>query len=405
MSPYHCPICPLIFQYRTEVEWHLREDHRSRADESADLRAELAAATVDLDWERLRQLRSSRATPSVTLLLSTAPAPTMTVLDIARLRQLAERARRRLPAGSRSYTTKGLVEDRLSMAVFTAESQATDRGLALLVNRDDLAIIALPFPPRDRHVVDDRFATRDLEYTLSRYPRYRVLVLGHRPRILEGHARQLSEPADASTSTNPAVGTRGTSDAYRDPDVLLSARVRVAGHHPLIVVGDRRTLERFHRHSRYADDVVTEIPRSRIHGTDILRMIANRIDGIQHEQQSRALAELCHPGLQSQIAWGVHAAWRAVHDRTADRLWVEHDFATPGSITLDISGIEPGTDPAEPVAPDDLIDVLLAKAAELGIKTHLLDKGSLDHPEPVAVSIPIPRPSYASTAPSLAAAS
>src|SRR5213076_2501989 len=40
VSVYHCPLCPLIFQYRTEVEWHLREEHRSGSDEEADLRAE-----------------------------------------------------------------------------------------------------------------------------------------------------------------------------------------------------------------------------------------------------------------------------------------------------------------------------------------------------------------------------
>ena len=45
MSVYHCPLCPLIFQFRSEVEWHLREGHRSSSDEESDLRAELAAAS------------------------------------------------------------------------------------------------------------------------------------------------------------------------------------------------------------------------------------------------------------------------------------------------------------------------------------------------------------------------
>ena len=37
MSVYHCPLCPLIFQFRSEVEWHLREEHRSSSDEESDL--------------------------------------------------------------------------------------------------------------------------------------------------------------------------------------------------------------------------------------------------------------------------------------------------------------------------------------------------------------------------------
>ena len=59
MSVSHCPICPLIFQFRTEVEYHLRNDHRSRADEELDLRDELQAAQSDLTWLRLRALQSA----------------------------------------------------------------------------------------------------------------------------------------------------------------------------------------------------------------------------------------------------------------------------------------------------------------------------------------------------------
>ena len=36
MSVYHCPLCPLIFEYRTEVEWHLGHEHRTRVEEDAE---------------------------------------------------------------------------------------------------------------------------------------------------------------------------------------------------------------------------------------------------------------------------------------------------------------------------------------------------------------------------------
>ena len=51
-----------------------------------------------------------------------------------------------------------------------AEGSATDHGLAVLVSPDRLAIVTLPFEPRDRAVVDRAFTTRDLEYALRRYP-------------------------------------------------------------------------------------------------------------------------------------------------------------------------------------------------------------------------------------------
>ena len=117
----------------------------------------------------------------MSLLLSTTPASSMTVVDVTRLRQLADRARRRLPAEPGQATVAPTVARRISTAVAAAEGSATDRGLAILVNLRQIAIVTLPFEPRDRAVVDQAFATRDLEYALRRYPPFRVLVLDRPP--------------------------------------------------------------------------------------------------------------------------------------------------------------------------------------------------------------------------------
>ncbi|HET6964577.1 MAG TPA: hypothetical protein VFH58_07360 [Acidimicrobiales bacterium] len=369
-------MCPLIFQYRSEVEWHLREEHRSRADEAAELRSQLAAARRPLDWDYLQELRSSEANPSVTLLLATAPAATMNVLDTARLRQLAEGARRRLSAEPDRETAVSVVEDRLARAVSAAESQATDRGIAVLVNRDHLAVIPLPFAPRDRHVVDRTFATRDLEYTLRRFPRYRVLVLGRHPRVLEGYAHQLAEAPAASPDP--------------DPDSLLGERIEAAGRLPLVVIGDHRHLDLFDRDSAFAGEVVAQVPRPRLHKGNVLGFISDALGRIHQQRQARSVAELLHADLQSRVEWGLGAAWRALHSHSADRLWVEHDYAVPGHVAAGDHAVEPTTDPTEPGAVDDLVDALLARAAQLGVETHIVERQSLRRPEPVAVRVRFP---------------
>ncbi len=385
MSVYHCPLCPLIFQYRTEAEWHLREEHRSRADEEADLNIELSAATRPVDWRKLSALRASEGIPSVTLVLSTAPAPSMTVLDVARLRQLAERARRRLSGEPHAGVANSVVEHRLAKAVSTAESLATDRGLVILVNRRDMAIATLPFAPRDRHVVDDHFATRDLEYALRRHPRYRVLLLGSHPRILEGPAHRLAEPA-AGEEAHPA------DRHHPDPDPLLARRLDAAGDLPLVVIGDSRHIADFRRQSRYSGDVVAEISRSRFHRSDVGDLVCAALARLHHERHARAVDELLHADMQAQVAWGVQAAWNAVHNRAADRLWVEHDYAVPGRVSPGVYGVQTVPDAEEPGVIDDLVDALLSRASQLGIPTELLDKGALERPEPVAVKIPVPGP-------------
>ena len=123
-------------------------------------------------------------------------------------------ARRRLPAEPDHGTAVPVVEHRLSRAVAAAEGSPTDRGLAVLVNERHLAMVTLPFEPRDRAVVDGAFATRDLEYALQRYPLYRPGVArpfsphpgrpGPRPRPTQSpHDPRPKPPAPGSPDTGP----------------------------------------------------------------------------------------------------------------------------------------------------------------------------------------------------------
>jgi len=54
-----------------------------------------------------------------------------------------------------------------------------------------------------------------------------------------------------------------------------------------------------------------------------------------------------------------------------------------------LCGIEITTDPGEPGAIDDVVDVLLTKAAQLGIQTDLLDRHTLGHADPVVVQVSV----------------
>ena len=387
MSVYHCPLCPLIFQFRTEVEWHMREEHRSRADETADLRAELAAAG-DLSWDRLEALRSSTSGPAVSVLLATTPAASMTVLDIARLRQLAERSRRRLRTEPQGGTSVPLVEHRLSKVVAAAEASPTDRGLAILVNCEEMALITLPFEPRDRAAVDRSFSTRDLEYTLRRFPAHRTVVLGHHPRIFEGRGRTLSEVE----TSDP--GTRGPSFPFlrldagtQDVDQLLDRCVGDRGELPLLVVGDRQRRANFREHSRHARNIAGEAHRPRTRTTRLTDLAEEALAQWQHDEQDHMVADLHQASALDQLAWGIGAAWRAMADRTAQRLWVEHDFARPGRIVAGVEGVEITSDPAEPGVIDDLVDALISRAHDRGIVVDVLDPGVLNRDEPIATRI------------------
>jgi hypothetical protein len=387
MSVYHCPLCPLIFEYRSEVEGHIREEHRSHAEEEASLRTELAGAGK-LSWERLEVLRSALSGPAVSLLLATTPASSMTVLDIARLRQLADRSRRRLRAEPHGGIPVGIVENRLSRVVAAAEASPTDRGLAIMVNRDQMALIPLPFEPRDRVAVDRAFATRDLEYALRRFPVYRTVLLGHHPRIFEGRGQNLSEvEAPCSEGRGPSLAFFRRDTSSVDVDQLIGECIRAGGHLPLIVVGDRQRRAAFREQSRYARAVIAEAHRARTRTTRLTDLAERAFAQWQHDEHDHAVARLERASRAGQVAWGLAAAWRAVADRSAEHVWVEHNFARPGRVVAGVEGIEITADPAEPGVVDDLVDALIARAHDRSVSVDVLEPQTLNRDEPIAVRI------------------
>jgi hypothetical protein len=405
VSVYHCPLCPVVFEDPSEVEWHVREEHRSRSGAEADLRLELAADAGHLDWGRLETLRAASGHPSVSLLLSTTPASSMTVVDVTRLRQLADQARRRLPAEPGQATVAPTVALRISTAVAAAEGSPTDRGLAVFVNVPQIAIVTLPFRPRDRTVVDRAFATRDLEYALRRYPPYRVLVLDRPPRLLEGRGRQLSEIAgidensSEGTGAPPAYGRRGYEE--RDAEWLLARQVRAHGDRPLVVLGDPRRVAEFRTRTSHDPSIIGEGRRPRGRSASLVDVAERALDEWHRDQQSKAVVDLDLANSRDEIGWGLVTAWQAVSTRVADRLWIEHDFARPGRITPGVEGVKTTGDPAEPGAIDDLVDALIAKAGYLGIPVDLLDRGTLRRPEPIAARIPISSPNLPCRSPEI----
>jgi hypothetical protein len=388
MAVYHCPVCPLIFQFRTEVEWHLREQHRSRTDEEADLRAEVNAAWRRLDWLTLRALRAANTGPAVSLLLATSPAPAMSVLDVARLRQLADRARRRLPAEPDHGPGLRVLEHRLARVVAAAEGRPTGRGLAMFVGYHDMAVIELPFGPRDRAVIDRTFATRDLEYALRRYPSYRVLVLGPHPRVFEGRGPEMTEvPVVRRSSKRAPTGFARPERVQLEVDRVLEQCVVDRGDLPLIIIGGRRRLAAFHRGSRHASDVVARVRRDWTRTATIDTLAQQALAGWHAGEQTVSVAELNAARAAKRVAWGLTATWQAVQGRGAERIWVESDFARRGRVAAGPEGIDTSSHADEPGVVDDVVDALLAKAALLGIPVDILDPGALAHPEPIAAQL------------------
>ena len=128
--------------------------------------------------------------PAISLLLPVDGDPAEVVR--MRLDRLADDAvdRLRMELGSDEVDAYDL---RLRRAVDTVTVTHGQEGVAVYVG-DHTEVVPLPVPVRERVVIDDTFATRDVVRALQRSPRYRVVVLGpRRTRLYEGVGVTLTE--------------------------------------------------------------------------------------------------------------------------------------------------------------------------------------------------------------------
>jgi hypothetical protein len=205
---------------------------------------------------------------------------------------------------------------------------------------------------------------------------------------MEGRGRDLVDVPAGAAPTRRWLGyfVRAGSD-QEDADLLLDEAVRTSGLLPLIAVGDRRRLALFRERSRHADSVTAEAVQPKARVTSVDALAEQAFNRWHREQQGRAVGDLAEAEALDRITWGLVPVWRAVAAGTAERIWVEHDYASPGRTRPGMDGIETVTDSAEPGVIDDLVDTLIARASGQGISAVLLDPGTLGREEPIAAHV------------------
>jgi len=397
MRAWHCPLCGLDFSHRTEFEWHAREDHRSSP--ATPVLGIGPAGGDQHDWAELHDLQSAADRPSVSLIMGTTPAPTMALLDAARLRLLAAHARGRLVQELKGIPLRDL-EQRLDMTVAAAEHRHTDHGLALFVSATHLAVVRLPFRPRERVVVDTMFACRDLLDALHRFPRYRALVIsGGGFRILEGQARHLREVvawyiAPALPTWLSAQHGQANRDlklhAVRErhnavlaaAERSLTQRVSLTNELPLVLAGQRRLLARFREFSAHSPCVIGEVYTfgATLSVQAMAELAGPVLKAWCERGTARCLLDLGEADRGGRVAWGLDAVWHGVVDGRVERLWVERDYAVAARLLPGGQELRLTDDHDTPGVIDDVVDEIIDLVATKGAPVDVVDRLSGESP-------------------------
>lgn len=350
--------------------------------------ARLAAPTP----EAVVLLQSVRSYPSVSLLVSTSPAPRMTGQDSETLSRLAQQAVARLEA-ERTDRAADVVRA-LQRTLPRVLGAPTTRGLGVFVNEATQEVFGLPVPVADRAVVDPTFATRDLVRALHRTPRHVVLLLTElEARLFDGVGDRL-EPVSRSAFPLRAPTTR------RDPrtaDVDAFFRVvdralrtyRTLHPSPLVLVGAERTLARFRSVSRHLERLAGAVTGShaRTPLRDLLPQIREVLDGYLASRQQEALELIGRRQSEHRVVSGISSGWLAARTERPEMLVVEEGFFHPARLSADGDFLSPAEDVEHPDVVDDVVDELIEVVIQRGGWVAFAEDGALAEHDRVALTV------------------
>lgn len=344
----------------------------------------------------LQALQSQRGYPALSILLPMHRTRPDNRQDPIRVKNLVKQASERLLSEFSKREAEPLLS-RLEALASEIDYNYTLDGLALFVNQDLAQKFHLPFQVKERVVVDQTFATRDLVYALNRSPRYWVLALseqatrlyeGWRDTLIEVTAGDFPMAYKGPGVTQPMPGGRGINkSAYRDErhrhffrrvDASFGETAK-ADLLPLVVVGVDRYLAFFNEVSSYTNLIAATLTGS--HDKTPAHELAGLVWPLMQEHQARQREQIFED-MEAAVsagkyASGIDTAWRTAHEGRGAILVVEEGFHF--SARLDASGLHltPASELVGPEVFDDAVDELIETVLGKNGRVVFVEDGAL----------------------------
>jgi hypothetical protein len=349
-------------------------------------------------------LQSVRSYPAVSILMPTHRTSPDNRQDPIRLRNLVATAQTRLLKEFPKRDIEPLLA-RLDALVAQVDYPYMLDGLALYANKDMAVKYYLPFYIKERVVIDETFATRDLVLALNRAYRYWVLVLSEQPtRLFEGARDTLVEVTEqgfpmvhqgpgGETALPGGQGVRKSAHRderhrqfFRQVDEAFG-KIAKDDPLPLVLVGVDRYLSFFPEVSQNKKLIMTTLTGShdKTSSHELSKLVWPLVKANMDDQQNKALGELATAVSAGKYASTIGEAWRIAQEGRADTLLVEEDFHYPARLDETGKRLLPADDPTIPDVIDDAVDELIETVLAKKGRVVFVDNGALEAHQRIAM--------------------
>lgn len=271
------------------------------------------------------------------------------------------------------------IEERLNEIADSLRHDENIESLIIYVNPNFSAYTRLPIPVKDRVVIDNTFATRDLIRASYEEGGYYVLQLSRSvARLIEAYNDKVVEELGGDfpyenpleNRVNPDLDNESTyiKEFMNHVDKSLQSILR-DNPLPLIIASERRTYDYFMEVCDDSSLIVGRIDRlpSEEKADKIVAEAWKEMASIIQDRQAARIQELHEAKSTNSLVVGYEEVWKTIQEGRGKTLFVRKGLIQPAIVDKENFTIRLVDDPvSNPDAVDDIVDEMIEQTIAFG---------------------------------------
>lgn len=338
--------------------------------------------------------------PNVSLLLTTHRTAPDNHQDALLLKKLRKEAEHRLLAEFKKKEIRGLLS-KLKKTVESVDVRHNLDGLAIFVNSNFEKVVRLPFPVKERIIIDETFATRDLIRAMNRGINYYTLSISAGfVRLFEAHRDNFTEiyeggfpfanpfPRGSNLEESTSVKEARLKEFFKMVDKSFSV---IYNQHPMqvVIAGVGRNIAFYRATADLDNKLITTIEGNYDNASqhDLSLVVWPEVKRSMEEKRRQVLRKLDEATGRKRLVTGIEKVWKLALQDRGELLVVEEDFQQAAQINKNGNSLILVNEHGLPGITDDLVDEIAEKVVSTGGRVVFTENGSLSKYNHIALTL------------------
>lgn len=342
-------------------------------------------------------INAAQVSPSVSILISSEKTYPQYKTNEKKLQYLLEGVKEELSAEFPQKKVE-IITKKLEGLIASIKHQDLSKSIVLYASPEKEKLFYLPFPVKERVIIDSSFEIRDLIYAVKNSIEYWILLInGKLPKLYFGHNSLLTRtetesfPPDienkkrdypskvANFSDDSAIKEIILDNYLKEVDRALTVELAKTKA-PVFICGAPKLIGHFKALTKNASYIKNYIEGNYEHFSkeEIYKLVEPSIEGERKAEQRKALEILETATDKKEFTAGIGNVWRAAKERKGRLLLVEKDYTCAAKIGKDeYTLVSENFDTNDPGilkdAVDDIIELVLKSDGDIAF----VDNGKL----------------------------